>query len=84
MLIVGDFNVWDDIVDDANARQLRTLMNAYGLSQQVDEQTHREGHTLDHLYINESQLTIGNQVVSDTKLMCLIHLSDGQVNDMPT
>ena len=52
--------------DNSNAKQLRTMMNGYGLNQQVVEQTHREGHILDHVYINESQLMIKNHVISDT------------------
>ena len=64
MLIVGDFNVWTD-VDNAEWRKLQTLMNAYGLNQMVKQPTHRSGHTLDHMYINE-QVNFEHQVVNDT------------------
>ena len=65
-LIVGDFNVWVDIEDDKNATSLGTLMNAYGLNQLVQEPTHRSGHTLDQIYVNEFQGDIEHQVINDT------------------
>ena len=64
MLIVGDFNVWVDIEEDVDATRLKTLMNAYGLSQIVKEPTHRGGHTLDHIYINEYQMQIEHEVLT--------------------
>ena len=33
-------------------------MSAYGLSQMVIEQTHRQGHSLDRVYANPSQIEL--------------------------
>ena len=33
LIVVGDFNGWDDVTKDPDAKILRTLMNAYGLTQ---------------------------------------------------
>ena len=45
---------------------LMTLMHAYGLSQQVQEPTHRNGHTLDQMYVNEFQLHVKHEIITDT------------------
>ena len=66
LLVVGDFNVWADAVDDPDTKSLMTLMNAYGLTQIVSEPTHREGHTLDHIYVNPHGMTLEHTVHNDT------------------
>ena len=66
LLVVGDFNVWIDVEDNPQAIRLRTLMSACGLSQIVTEQTHRDGHTLDHIFVNEFQLEVRHKVIDDT------------------
>ena len=66
LLVVGDFNVWVDVEDNPEASKLTTLMNACGLNQMVHEPTHRGGHTLDHVYVNEYELEIQHQIVSET------------------
>ncbi len=66
VVIVGDFNVWVDVEDNADARKLLTLMSSCGLNQLVQEPTHRSGHTLDHIYVNEFQIHIKHQVINDT------------------
>ena len=66
LMLVGDFNVWVDVEDDQNAKQLITLINAYGLNQIIHEPTHRCGHTLDQIYVNEFQLMVNHQVINDT------------------
>ena len=66
MLLVGDFNVWVDCEDDADATKLSTLMNAYGLTQIIQEATHREGHTLDHIYVNSFQFLTEHYVINET------------------
>ena len=68
VMIMGDFNVWDDVEGDRDAKRLRKLMNAYGLTQINQEPTHREGHTLDHLYINDAQTTLLDHTVYDGTL----------------
>ena len=56
-IVVGDFNVWIDVEDDIDTRRLLTLMNAYGLNQLIKVPTHVAGHTLDHVYVNEQQIS---------------------------
>ena len=65
-MFVGDFNVWVDMEDNTSANQLITLMNAYGLNQQVQDPTHREGHILDQIYLNEFQLSVKHKVIPET------------------
>ena len=65
LLMVGDFNVWVDD-DNSDSKQLLSLMSAHGLSQIVHVPTHRDGHTLDHVYFNQYQLTAKHQVINET------------------
>ena len=65
-LVVGDFNVWVDSADDKEAEKLCQLMNEYGLTQMVKEATQRNGHTLDHIYLNEYQLESRHEVFNET------------------
>ena len=65
VMVVGDFNVWVDVEDDINGKGLLEMMNGYGLSQQVLYPTHRGGHTLDQIYLNEFQLNIEYRVSDD-------------------
>ena len=66
LMIVGDFNVWIDEEGNAEAKQLETIMSAYGLSQLVRYPTIKSGHTLDQLYINEEQLIPEVRVCTNT------------------
>ena len=66
IMIVGDFNVWFDEEGNADAKQLETIMSAYGLSQLVSNPTIKSGHILDHVYINEEQLIPEVKVCKDT------------------
>ena len=36
-----------------------------GLQQSIDEPTHREGHTLDHVYFNPYQLSTNHSVINE-------------------
>ena len=38
----------------------------YGLTQLINEPTHKNGHTLDHVYVNEFQMTLDYTVHSTT------------------
>ena len=38
-------------------------MSKYGFVQQIDEPTHQDGHTLDHLYLNEFQVHLSRPKV---------------------
>ena len=66
LLIIGDFNVWMDVEGDMQREKLLTLMSGYGLSQMINEPTHRSGHTLDHMYINEHQVDFKHFTVNHT------------------
>ena len=66
LLVVGDFNVWSEMESDRDAKKLRTLMSAFGLSQKIEEPTHKKGHTLDHIYHNEHILQLDYQVHTET------------------
>ena len=63
MIVVGDFNIWAEM-SVANTQKVMNLMNAYGLTQTIKESTHEEGHTLDHVYYNVSQIDL-KLVVND-------------------
>ena len=65
LLVVGDLNVWMDVQEDKQTIELSTLMNAHGLSQVVHEPTHRGGHILDHVYVNEHQLELKHIVMDE-------------------
>ena len=66
VMFVGDFNFWVDVEDDANAKQMLNLMNAFGQSQIVTDPTNRSGHTLDQIYANEFQVQVDHHVIQDT------------------
>ena len=66
LMIVGDFNIWVDVKANKEAKQLLNLMSAYGLTQIVQEPTHRNRHTLDHVYINPHITTLHHEVINDT------------------
>ena len=74
LMLVGDFNVWVDIEDDEKGKQLLTLMQSYGMNQLIREQTHRGGHTLDQLYVNEFQLQVKYKVIDDNMGLTTDHL----------
>ena len=61
IIITGDFNVWIE-QNNSDAGRLTNMMNGYGLSQRVNKSTHIEGHTLDHVYVNECQLELNCEV----------------------
>ena len=66
IILTGDFNVWGEISHNSDNIDVLHLMNSYGLSQLVNEPTHRSGHTLDHLYVNSCQINISAKVVNGT------------------
>jgi exonuclease III len=66
LIIVGDFNIWTDVQGNKDAKKLSTLMSAYGLTQLITESTHRGGHTLDHVYINQQTTNLEHEVLQDT------------------
>ena len=52
------FNIWVEDKKDPDTKKIMKLMNAFGLTQMVTMPTHIAGHTLDQVYINESQMKI--------------------------
>ena len=65
VILVGDFNLWDDVEGDKDADDFRNLMTTYGQSQLIREPTHREGHTLDHVYVNQYQMELKCTVMKE-------------------
>ena len=57
LLVVGDFNVHIDNVDDIQGRRLLTLISDFDLHQSVREPTHVQGHILD-LVITRSDCAV--------------------------
>ena len=74
MLVVGDLNVWAEKEGDKEAEKLCNMMDGYGLTQIVEEPTHRGGHTLDHIYLNQYQLDSKHEVLSETMGLTTDHL----------
>ena len=66
VVVVGDFNLWVDEEENIDAKEFTMLMNGYGLNQQVQEPTHRKGHTLDQIYVNEFQMNVNHKVINET------------------
>ena len=66
IMLVGDFNIWVDVEDNADAIKFLNCMNSYGLTQFIHEPTHRNGHTLDHVYLNDMQFKIQQRVINET------------------
>ena len=62
LCVVGDFNLWVDVDGDKEAETMIQLMSSYGLEQNVNEPTHRGGHTLDQIYINPYQIVFHHSV----------------------
>ena len=65
LMVVGDFNLWVDVEDNPYTLKFISLMNSYGLTQIVNEPTHRGGHTLDHIYVNSFQIQLQYNVVNE-------------------
>ena len=63
VVVVGDLNVWTEIHSNIDSVRLKTLMNAYGLTQQIKSPTHEGGHTLDQVYVNEQQIELKCNIV---------------------
>ena len=47
LLIMGDFNLHFDDLNDKHVRSFRDLLEAVGMTQHVTQPTHRDGHILD-------------------------------------
>ena len=54
LIIVGDFNIHVDELNDSNARHFLKLLNTFNLCQHVSIPTHNSGHILDLIITNAS------------------------------
>ena len=75
--VVGDFNVRFDRPDDPHAKQLRQLVDCYGLELHCTGPTHQLGGTLDALITHESAGRPQHVAVDDVGLSdhCLLYTS---------
>ena len=62
IIVTGDFNVWAEVHNNTDTIRLMNIMNSYGLTQIIDEPTHKKGHTLDHVYVNLYQQEVSFEV----------------------
>lgn len=53
VVIMGNFNIHVDILDDPDVQVFIDSMEALGLDQHVHFETHNKGHILDHIYAPE-------------------------------
>ena len=58
LLLLGDFNIRVDAVDDKDATKFSDLFESLGLVQHVEHATHVHGHTLDLIISRKSDTTI--------------------------
>ena len=75
LVIVGDFNVHMDSVDDREQIQLTSLLNSFGMEQHVSGATHSEGHTLDLVITRQSdnivnRCEVGGFVSDHNTILC--------------
>ena len=73
IILTGDFNIWAENKSNSKTKEFTQLMNSYGLMQQIKVPTHQDGHTLDHLYINELQLIVKHEVLHDRQCIKTDH-----------
>ena len=60
LMIMGDFNIHVDDLDNSDAKQFNDVCTAIGLEQVMNFGTHVQGHTLDLvLYESNSSIKIG-------------------------
>ena len=57
-LLLGDFNIRVDAVDDIDATKFSDPLESLGLVQHVEHATHVHGHTLDLIISRKSDATI--------------------------
>jgi exonuclease III len=79
-LLMGDFNIHVDDVNDPNAKKLFTLLDMFCFSQSVVGSTHKLGHTLDLILYRSSDDVLSTSFVnSDLKsdhsaVMCRLNV----------
>lgn len=55
LIILGDFNIHVDIMDDPDSLRLLDLLDSVGLRQHINQSTHIHGHTLDLIITRSSE-----------------------------
>ena len=51
LITLGDINIHNEDIKDLDRRNYHDLLGSFDLKQIVDEVTHENGHTLDHIVI---------------------------------
>ena len=65
LIIIGDINIKWDCINSTETKKYCSILDNFGLKQNVNEPTHMEGHTLDHVNTR-----------SDDSFLCSITISD--------
>ena len=79
LLIVGDFNIHVDVLDDNDSIKLLDLLESFGLQQHVSQATHTHGHTLDLIITRQTDQIIKtaphvDRFISDhASILCSLH-----------
>ncbi len=55
LVILGDFNIHVDDPKCSNGNRLKDMLSSCGLTQHIDEPTHKDGHTLDLVITRDSE-----------------------------
>lgn len=80
LLIVGDFNVPDDMAEtESGAQRFTRLTQSFGLVQHVKEPTHQQGHTLDLVFSRACDNLVARAVTAglysdDHAILCHLRL----------
>ena len=80
LVILGDFNIHVNDVNDPNATIFLDIMNAHGLKQHVRGPTHKSGNCLDLIFTEELSRTktimcSQNLIVSDhNSIQCILNI----------
>ncbi len=70
LLVTVNFNLHIDIPDDPEAKHMLYALDMMDLRQLVNEPTHKDGHTLDHIITRQSEIDFVKFVYFD------LHISD--------
>ena len=65
VLVLGDFNLWIELSNRKDCKEVLQAMSMYGLSQLVTSPTHIAGHTIDHVYANVTSCPPKVRVLSE-------------------
>ena len=65
LLIMGDFNIHWNSINEHETKELSNLLSSYNLLQHVNESTHRDGHIIDFVISREEDDLVRKCTVSD-------------------